>query len=85
MRRTLDEILAGCYMTCVIDDDAHHYTECTKCDGSWFLKPECKPEECPICKNAGHTTGYIRVLKDCCVTVDGYLRENDEKEEPVDK
>ena len=50
-------------MTCDIDDDAHHWTECSRCDGSKFRTPECRPEPCPICAALGHVSAYLRVIR----------------------
>ena len=49
--------------TCWVDDDGHHMTPCSRCDGSWFGTDKCRPARCPICEERGHASAYIRVIR----------------------
>lgn len=65
-------------MTCVIDDDAYHYTECNRCGGEDFGTPRCKPEPCPVCEKYNHESAYIRVLRNYYVNEKGQLARRNE-------
>jgi len=48
---------------CWIDDDAHHFSPCNNCKGELWATPECRPAQCPVCKEHGHVSSYIRVIR----------------------